>query len=261
VALLLGVMGAACAGVIPPVLVPTGAIEPASDAVSAWEQATAPCRGLMTYSAELHLNGRVGAADQRVGGTLRSALSKSNEVYLALDEPIGPPGFVLSGSGDRATLVMPRDTRVLVAPAADIIEALTGLRIEPRELMAVLSGCVVSGGAAGSGGRSGDLRDVTIGSGRLWLQHLADGWRPTAGTRPGLLIQYRTFAAAWPSEIGIASSSDAAVPLQFRVRAGQVIVDSPRITSATFVPRPPADATPLTLDELRRMGPLGEKKT
>jgi hypothetical protein len=202
----------------------------------------------------------VGADRRKVRGTLIAALTSVNEIYLSLSEPIGPPGFVLSGPGDRATLVIPRDKRVLVAPAADIVEALTGLRLEPRELMAVLTGCVVSGGQPTSGGQAGDLRDVPIGSSRIWLQRAPDGWRSHAGTRPGLAVVYRAFAGRWPSDLGLASASDAPTAFEFQVRAEQVVIDSPQVAAATFLPNPPAGATPITLDELRRLGPLGEKK-
>jgi hypothetical protein len=251
-------LGAACGGAIPPVRLPPEATEPAPDAVAAWEQATTLCRSAASYSAEIHLSGRVGETGRK--GTLRGALSAANEIYLALSEPIGPPGFVLSGRGDRATLVVPRDKRVLVAPAADIIEALTGMRLEPRELMAVLTGCVVPGGSAGSGGRAGDERAVTVGASRVWMQRVHAGWRVTAGARPGLSMVYRTYGPSAPTEIGIASSGDAAVPFEFQVRVEQVVFDSPQVSAATFTPHPPAGATPLSLEELRRIGPLGEKK-
>jgi hypothetical protein len=71
---------------------------------------------------------------------------------------------------------------------------------------------------------------------------------------------YRAFTARWPSDVGLASASDAPTAFEFQVRTQQVVIDSPQITAATFLPNPPAGATPMTLDELRRMGPLGEKK-
>jgi hypothetical protein len=259
-AVVFAIIAGACGGTVPPVTLPPAAVEASADAVTAWDQATAPCRGAASYSAEVHLSGRVGAERRKVRGTLNAALTSANEIYLALNEPIGPAGFVLSGPGDHATLVIPRDKRVLVAPAADIVEALTGLRLEPRELMAVLTGCVAVGGQPASGSQAGDLRDVAIGSSRIWLQRGSEGWHAHAGTRPGLAIVYRKFAARWPSDIGLASTSGATTAFEFQVRTEQVVIDSPQVSAATFLPNPPAGATPITLDELRRMGPLGEKK-
>ena len=260
-AMLMGVIGATACGVtLPPVTWPSAATEPATDAVNAWDRATAACRAASTFSAQLHLTGRVGSAGRRVSGSLQLALSRRDEIFLALNEPLGAPGFVLSGTGEQATLVLPRgDKRVLVAPAADIIEALTGLRLGPRELMALTTGCVVSAGSATTGERSGDSRVVAIDGAQIWARQSAGGWQTFAGARGGLIVNYRAYMGSWPSEISVAAAHDAPTPLQLLLRFEQIVPDSPRVDGQTFTPHPPADATPMTLDELRRMGPLGEK--
>jgi hypothetical protein len=237
---------------------PAGATSPAPDGVAAWEQAAAACRSASTYAAEIRVRGRVAAG--KLNGTLVGVLTGRNDLYLKLIEPFGPPGFVLNGPAARATLVLPRDKRVLTAPAADIIEALTGLRLDPRELMAVLGGCVIADGTATGGQQIGDARAVAVGPARVWLRRVGRTWQVFAGERPGLVIEYRRFAGGWPAEIGISSPAGAGVPLDLRVSIDQVDLDGRKISPAAFVPDVPAGATPMTLEELRAMGPLGEKK-
>ena len=50
--------------------------------------------------------------------------------------------FVLAGERDRATLLLAREERVLRdRPAAEIVEALAGVRIAPATLLVLIAGC------------------------------------------------------------------------------------------------------------------------
>jgi hypothetical protein len=52
------------------------------------------------------------------------------------------PYFILVANGDDATLVLPRDDRVLLgARPGEIVEALAGVPLGPADLRAVLAGC------------------------------------------------------------------------------------------------------------------------
>src|SRR5438105_2201686 len=48
-----------------PFVLPSGTPSPAPDAAAVWSEATARCATLTSYSAELHLSGRVGSGKLR----------------------------------------------------------------------------------------------------------------------------------------------------------------------------------------------------
>ena len=82
--------------------------------------------------------------------------------------------------GDDATLLLPRDKRVLRhATPPEVVEALAGVRLGPDELRALVSGCVAPGGRP-TAGRSypGGWGVVDLDSGATAFLRQRDGrWR------------------------------------------------------------------------------------
>ena len=71
--------------------------------------------------------------------------------------PFGSPLFILVADGQRGTLLLLRDRRVLAdAPPDDILNALLGVRLAPDDLRAMLSGCVKASADAASARAYGD---------------------------------------------------------------------------------------------------------
>ena len=120
---------------------PPGDGAPAPQGAAAWTQASEACRGARSLSAELRITGHAGPQKLR-SATLHGAVTSEDQIYFEMPVPFGAPGFVLAGTGDRATLLLPRDKRVLHARADDIVEALVGLKLGPEQLLAMLAGCV-----------------------------------------------------------------------------------------------------------------------
>ena len=110
------------------------------DAAAAYTDATAQCRTIRTLSAELGLSGRAGG--QKLRGHLLAGFATPGKVRLEAPAPFGRPIFTLAMHDDAATLVLNREGRVLRdAKPAELIEALTGVALNPDELRAAVSGC------------------------------------------------------------------------------------------------------------------------
>lgn len=281
------VVGAACAPA-PLVTFPAGAVTPTPEAAAIWQATTAACRSAANYSAEIVINGRVGSEKLR-RVTLQGAMTRDGRIRLLAVAPIGGPIFLLAGRAERATLTLPHDHRVLVAPVADIVNALIGLKFAPADWVDVLSGCVGGAQDAGaeapaytrpagaeapaytrpagaeapayraSGGEVGGDIVMSLGpQARALLRKSGAEWRVLAGERPEAHVEYRAFLGRWPSDLRLTSSASADVPIDVRMAIGQIFVNT-ELQDRAFVAEVPADFMPMTLAELRAIGPLGER--
>jgi hypothetical protein len=243
----------------PRITFPTGAPTPSPEAVATWQAATAACRAAATYSAEIVINGRL-AGEKLRSVRLHSGFTRDGRIRLEAVAPIGGPVFVLAGRAEKATLTLPREHRVLLAPVADIVNALIGLQFAPADWIDVLSGCVgVADPARASGGHAG--ADIVVSHGansRTLLRKVGADWRVIAGERAEALIEYRSYLGTWPSLARITSTPSAAVPLSINLEITQIFANSV-LSDKTFTLDVPPGFAPMTLAELRAIGPLGEK--
>jgi len=246
----------ACACATTRVAFPAGPSEAAPEAPQAWQTATEACRGAHTFSAEIHVNGRVGAEPLR-SVTLQGAMTRNGEMRLVAVAFAGSPIFTLAGRTEQATLTLPRERRALTAPAADIIAALVGIRLTPVDWLDLLSGCVATA-PANAGVRIGGATIVTLqaDAGRVRLQQDGASWRIVAGDRPDLLVEYREYQGRWPRVARVTSHPGAAVAVSLNMTISQIFVNTPT-QARMFALDVPADYSPMTLDELRAIGPLG----
>ncbi len=189
--------------------------------------------------------------------TLQGAMTRNGEIALLAVAPAGPPIFNLAGRAERATLTLPHDRRVLVAPAVDIVEALIGLRLAPADWLDLLSGCV-AGAAGETGTRVNGATIITLGgsAGRVRVEQAGATWQIIAGERPDLLVEYPQFLGRWPSAAKLTSHPGAAIHVVLNMTIGQIFVNTP-LQARLFAPVVAADYRPMTLDELRASGPLG----
>ena len=190
--------------------------------------------------------------------TALAGLTDAGQIRLEVPAPFGGKVFVLAGPSQRATFVS-RDNGVLTAPAAAILEALVGLSLEPQSLLAVLSGCGLREPPVGEPLRYGDLIAIGGPDARVFLSTTAGRWRLAAAQLSGWLVDYRPTAEPWPGELRIRSTADGRPAISLSISQNQVEVNT-SIPAAAFSVAVPAGASPLTLDDLRAAGPLGEKK-
>jgi outer membrane lipoprotein-sorting protein len=251
------------------VTLPSGAGSPFPDYLPAFEQATGTCGGVRTMAAVLAISGRAGG--QRFRAKIDAGLAAPASVRLELPAP-GKSFFVYVATGDSATLLLPREGRVLRdAPPAATLEALAGVAIGPEDLRRIVAGCGLASEAP-TGGREfpGGWVAVESGPATTWLQQVEGSWRLMAASRTNagrglvgpLEVRYADLVAGRPSTIrlrtlvGSANAGRGAVSTDLTIRLSQVDINEP-IDSQAFLVDVPPDATPMTLDELRQAGPLG----
>ena len=173
--------------------------------------------------------------------------------------PFGKPVFILVADGNRGTLVLPREDRVLRDAAPDqIIEALAGIRLGPDALRTVVSGCGLTV-AAPTDGRAfaNGWTKVSLAEGTTtYLRQNAGAWEIAAATSGPLMVMYADYAAGRPSTIRLRAESQGRPSADVTLRLSDVEINTP-LDPRTFQVDLPANPVPLTLEELRRAGPLG----
>lgn len=245
----------ALAGCARPALnLPAGAGTPLDDAEAVHAAISKACSGVRTLTAELALSGRAG--DRRIRGRALAGFEAPDAMRLEGVAPFGAPAFILVARDGRATLLLPRDGRVLRnAGADDILGALTGVALAPADLQAVLSGCVAPDGTTvvrgwqhGDAWRSIELDDGTV----LYLQRSGNGWQLRAARRGPWQIEYREWQGRFPRAVRLVSLQppDADITAEIAQLETNVPLDP-----AAFRVNVPPDARPITLDELRAQKP------
>ncbi len=252
VALLAAATAAACGRKAPSF--PTGSGPPFPAFASAYDQATAGCRGVKTMTASMALSGKAGRTKLR--GRIDAGFAAPAKVRLEGRAPFGRPVFVLTSDGGSATLVLPRDDRVLAnAPPEQVVEALAGIALSPDTLRTIVSGCGVSTDAPSAGqSYSGARAAVTVDGGTAYLRRVGTTWQLAGAARDSLTVFYDDFAGGRPSTVRLRTPGT-----DLTLRLSQVETNT-TLDPRTFVADVPDGASPLTLDELRRAGPLGEGK-
>ena len=235
---------------------PTGDAIPFPDAAAAFQQATEECRHARTIEATLGLSGRAGSTNIR--GNVDAGFDAPDSVRLEGRHPLGRPVFILVAEGARSTLYLPRDNRVLRdAETSAIVEALVGLSLDGEELRSIVAGCGL-GAAQPSQGRTyprGWVAVDTPGS-TTYLRQIEGRWRVVAATRPPLVVHYAGFVSGRAATLRLQASG--ATKADLTVRLSDVNINV-RLHPETFQVEVPSSADPLSLDELRQAGPLGER--
>ena len=243
-------------GRTPEVKLPSGTGSPFPQFAEAYGQATEPCRNLTGLTAVLSMSGRAGR--QNLRGRIDAGLAQPDRIALEGVAPFGKPFFVLTAAGGASTLVLPRDGRYLRGAApADIIEALTGVRIAPNELLIALGGCAFYAGSVTDGRTFADgWAAVDAGSATVWLRMIDGTWREVAAERGPLTIYYDDFANRRAQRLRLVMKPATGAGADITLRISQLELGKP-LDPAVFTLAIPEGAQPLTLDELRRSGPLG----
>jgi hypothetical protein len=240
----------------PAFVLPPGPPVSAPDGAAIWAAASARCRAVTTYSAELHVSGRVGDGP-KLKATVLAGLTATDDIRLEVPAPFGRPVFILAGTNGTATLVT-RDDHLLSTSSQKIIEAIVGLPFGPKAFLSLLTACAPDPAVAGAA-RYGDVLMVRTGTSRAYLRQTAAAWRVVALDVEGLRVEYGAGADAWPTEVRVSSTEGRTPVVDVAMSASQIDVDG-AIPATAFRVTPPAHPLPLTLEELRAAGPLGVKR-
>ena len=254
--------GAACAAPRSPAL-PGGAGSPFPDFQTAYNEAVEECRATRTLVAELGLSGRAG--DQRLRGRIHAGFAEPSAIRLEGVASIVGTVFILVSSDGDATLLLPRDDRVVHdAPPEAIVEALAGVALTPAQLRAAVAGCGLGAGTPASGRTLSDEWATVEVDGELTYLRRVDGrWRVGGATRGPIRIVYADFAGGLPGTVHIRSDSrtgagDGRPVADITLRVSQLEINTALDPQAFEVKVPPS-ALPLSIEELRRAGPLGDR--
>jgi outer membrane lipoprotein-sorting protein len=256
---LLAVLLAASCGA-PLMKLPAGPGVAAANAASALAEATAVCRPITTLTAEIGVSGSVGG--RRMRGRLLAGLAAPSSVRLEAPAPFGQPLFIFVARGNDATVLLPRNRRVLEhGRADDVLEAVTGVSMTPEELRRTLTGCA-DAEAIDEARDFGNGWLVIPGSRRVYLRRARPGdpWRIVAAIAHDSAgsewrAEYTDFSNGLPRAIRLASAE----PRRFNLRLllSQIETNVP-LPDEAFRVQIPASADPITLADLRDAGPLAD---
>jgi hypothetical protein len=210
-----------------------------------------------TISAELAVSGSAGG--QRLRGRVLAGLAAPASALLDAAAPFGASLFIYAARDGAATLLLPRDGRVLRGgdPAA-VLEAVTGVPLAADDLRLTLTGCARES-AVTSGRAFGDSwRGVSLASGEAFLHRDSPNapWRLVAavysGSGGGWRADYLAFEDGLPRNIRLVSG-DRGRRFNLRLTLSQVDVNPP-LGPDVFEPTIPDSAVPISLQELREAG-------
>jgi hypothetical protein len=210
-----------------------------------------------SLTVEIALAGRAGGT--KVRGRIQAGFAEPASVRLEGLAPFGPPVFVLAATQKEATLLLPRGDRVVrTSRAEDLLEALAGVAFSAAELRAVLSGCV-SPDPRAAGGTAYGTRwlGVDLGEGVTAFLRIDSAPRVAAARVKEFEVEYADFQNGIAQRIRLRSTrSEADGPTDLTLTLHELELNV-SIEPAAFVVNVPADALPMTVDELRAAGPLG----
>jgi hypothetical protein len=259
--LLVGLVAALTSACGAPLMkLPAGPGGPAPDAGAALAEALSTCRAVSTITAEIGVNGSVGG--RRVRGRLLAGLAAPSSARLEGAAPFGQPVFIFVARGTDATLLLPRARRVLEhGPADAVLEAIAGLSMNPSDLLMTVTGCGSDRATAGAR-NLGNGWMMIPGAKRLYLRRSRDDdpWRIVAAVQQDSAgvewrAEYSEFLNGLPRAIRLASSDGRRFNL--RLALSQVELNVPLEDTVFRVEIPPA-TDPITLEDLRDLGPLAD---
>ena len=226
---------------------------PATDARDAIAEATLACQRVDALTAEVGVSGS--ADGQRVRGRMVVGVARPASARLEAVAPFGAPLFIFVARDDEATLLLPRDDRVLErGRPADVLQAATGVPLDPAALRTTLTACAHNPDAAGARAIGADWRLVKDGDTDVYLRRNppAAMWHIVATVAADWRADYADFQDSLPHAIRLTSADGRTFDL--RLALSQVEVN-PALGADAFTVQVPRSASPITLDELRHSRP------
>ena len=201
------------------------------------------------------------AGDTKLRGRIDAGFEAPDRARLEGVPPFGRPVFVLVADAGKGTLVLTRDDRVLSdAPPEQIVEALAGVALGPDDLRTVVSGCGFAEGQPASGSlitqRNTEWLVLASADNTTYLKRSGGAWALAAARRGPVIVSYSNDETGRPRIVDIRAESQGRVTANIRLRLSDVDINT-TLDPRTFKVELPQHPIPLTLEELRRAGPLG----
>ena len=226
---------------------------PATDAPEAIAQATLACQRMNALTAEVGVNGSVDG--QRVRGRMIVGVARPAAARIEMAAPFGAPLFVFVARDGEATLLLPRDDRVLQhgRPEA-VLDAATGVPLDPASLLSALTACPQTPDVAGARAIGAEWRVVHDGDGELYLRREppASTWHVVANVQSAWRAEYHDFEQDVPRSVRLTGADPHHFDLRLAVSQVEI---NPTLGADAFTVSVPRSAAPITLDELRHSRP------
>jgi outer membrane lipoprotein-sorting protein len=239
---------------------PAGAGTPFPEFASAYDEVTASCRGVRTFTASMGMSGKAGNTPLR--GRIDAGFEAPGRVRLEGIPPFGKPVFILVANAGKGTLLLTREERVLRdAPPEQIVETMVGVALDPDDMRSVVSGCGLADGPPASGalitqGETEWLVTQHSAASTTYLVRRGGAWKLAAATRGPVTVSYTDDETGRPRIVDIRAESDGRITANIRLRLSDVDINT-TLDPRTFTVEIPEAAVSITLDDLRRAGPLG----
>ena len=196
-------------------------------------------------------------------------VARPDRLRIEAVAPFGAPVFIIAADGPATTLVMPREHAFITGhPVERLLEALVQLPLSADDLAAVTLACP---SAAVEDGQSRRHADGTLSAadaaGVLTFARVTPRERVTGMLFPASATRERQVAVVYPEaadasrrviEIAVGQPSAPLAQLRFTLSDVETGV---ALGAAAFQVAIPAGARELTLDDLRRMGPIAATPT
>ena len=197
--------------------------------------------------------------DTRLRGRVRGAFARPAALRLEGVAPFGAPAFILVAGESPAVLLLPRERRVVTdASGSDLLTLLAGLPLEPADLRAVLTGCLLPQPAplAARAYRNGWVGVELEGEATLYVDRSGAAPLIVAGRRRGLEVAYGEHVRGLPRRVHVRSAPPAGVATDLTATLSQVSINV-EIDARAFARVVPRNFTPTSIDTLRpAAGPL-----
>jgi hypothetical protein len=261
----LGLFLSSCASLPKPIALPSDLGTPLADFTAVHAQLSSACTGVRTLTMEIGLSGRAGKEPLR--GRVIAGFERPSSMRLE-GVAFGGPVFILAARDGSATLLLTREDRIIrKAPPDAILGALTGVALDPADLLAVFTGCVVPAPRATAGRlHPGGLASIDVESAgqgtqrrtaTVFLRRNGSQWQLHAAKRDRWQIEYVPGTGSFPQSVRLISTSpDVVVGI---TAALSQIETNEDLDPKAFVVEEPKTVMPMTIDELRQAGPLRDK--
>jgi hypothetical protein len=240
---------------------------PATDIAQVVAEATRTCGTASSITAEASVSGSVGG--RRLRARLLVGLAAPASARLEAFA-LGQPIFILVARGTDATLLLTRENRILQhGNTSDILEVVAGIPVDADQLRTTMLGCVDSpisnavrapGAAVVARQAGNNWRLLTVNQSEFYFRResATTAWRLVAAVRRDpngnpWRAEYRDFRSDLPSSIRLVS----AVARRFDLRLSLADIElNAKLPLEAFEVKIPPAAEPITIEELRRSGPL-----
>jgi hypothetical protein len=242
------------------VKLPSGPGTPSGTDIAAVQvDALRACNAVTSMTIEVAVSGSVGG--QRVRGRLLAGFQPP-AARLEAVAPFGAPLFILAERGGDATLLLPRDERVLEHGRPEqVLAAIAGVALGPSDLFRTLTACHIPD-ALGSPMAIGDAWRTAAGGGgaKVYFHRQPPAaWRTVAvffageGLRSSWRAEYADFQNGLPRTIRLVSAEPTRFDL--RLELSQVETNMP-LGPDVFRVEIPSSYRRMSIDDLRTRGPL-----